>query len=85
MHHSDQPLPSELLAAMKEGLGATGTFPLGKLTESDEGEIAFRVAHRSGKVILDLGPKPVAWIGLTPEQADALADILRQHAAASRR
>jgi len=55
------------------------------MADTDRGEIRFAVRHSSGKVVLDFGPKPVTWVGMTPEQAETLAEVLRQHAAASRR
>lgn len=70
-------------AAKKEGLGATGKFPLGKLQESDEGELRLAVAHTPEKVVLNFG-KPVAWIGFTADQADEIANLLHEHARAIR-
>lgn len=77
MHHSDQPLPE------KELLGATGRFPEGKLTVDDRGEIAFSVTHVPGKVVLEFGGA-ASWIGFTPAQAEALAQMLVNHAIAVR-
>ena len=83
-HHSDKMEPQELpesLRRMFEGfeLGATGHFPEGKLVPSDEGEIQIAVTNQAGKVLLAFG-KEIAWIGFTPQQADEIADSLRQHA-----
>lgn len=75
MHHSSEPLEGE----MDDVLGATGEFPEGKLTESDEGEIRFRVGAKDGKVVLDLGA-PVAWVGMTVKQARDLGSSLIGHA-----
>ena len=61
------------------GLGATGRYPKGHLHPSDEGELRLAVVTKGDKVILSFG-KPVAWIGFDPEQAEGLADLLRQHA-----
>lgn len=61
------------------GLGPTGKFPRGKLTENDEGELRIAVGSRNGAVVMDFG-KPTSWIGFTPEQADQIADSLREHA-----
>jgi hypothetical protein len=58
-------------------------FPLGKLTPEDEGELRLGITHVDGKVVLDFG-KPVAWIGFTAEQAEQIADTLREHAASVR-
>ena len=70
MHHGDD-----------ANVGATGEFPEGKLNQNDEGEIRFGVAadREHNKIILNFG-KPVAWIGMSPGQAIALADLLRSKA-----
>jgi hypothetical protein len=70
--------PRELL---RQQFGATGRFPMGKLTETDEGEIAFGVAadKKTGKVIINFG-KPTAWLGMDREQALALAESLKSKA-----
>lgn len=83
-HHSSE-TSSDSLRALFADLapqrpGPTGAFPLGKLVPEDEGEIAIAFGHTEGKVVIDFG-KPVAWIGFTPEQADQIADTLREHAA----
>jgi hypothetical protein len=58
-------------------LGGTGRFPLGKLTQSDEGEIQFGIAAdlAKGKVVINFG-EPTAWIGFTAEQAEQIAESL---------
>ena len=56
-----------------------GEFPNGKLNTEDEGALACGVGHEKGVVKL-LFPKPVAWIGFTPEQAVGLAQDLLKHA-----
>ncbi len=61
-------------------LGATGQFPEGQLTEADEGEIRFGVTAVDGKVVLDFGT-PVTWMGMTPEQAKDLGQLLVERAA----
>lgn len=89
-HHSPQPLDddakSELLKQQQElveslvgKLGPTGSFPQGKLTESDEGELMFSVTTYRGQVIINFN-SPVQWAGLNPDQALALADALRRRA-----
>jgi hypothetical protein len=72
---------AELFGQYQQPFGATGRFPMGKLTESDEGEIAFGVAadKSAGKVIINFG-KPTAWVGMDREQALALAESLKQKA-----
>jgi hypothetical protein len=89
MHHSDEMKDmqqlEELLAKETERLelGATGQFPLGKLTDGDEGELRFGVTSARGKVIINFG-KPVAYIGMTKEQARELAETILKHAEKSR-
>jgi hypothetical protein len=60
-------------------LGPTGQFPEGKMNDADEGEIRVAIGQKDGKVVIDFG-SPVAWIGLTAEQAEDIASTLRQHA-----
>lgn len=60
-----------------EQLGATGLFPDGKFNEFDEGEIRFRAAHVDGKIVVDFG-KPVAWLGMSSNQAKDFARLLLQ-------
>lgn len=81
-HGSEQPESSELrqsmeLAAQQQQLGATGETPLGRVDETDEGEILMGVSHDPNKlkVFLNFG-KPVAWMGMTPEQARELGQSL---------
>jgi hypothetical protein len=68
----------------KEPLGATGRHPDGKLTPTDKGEIRFAVAHKPDNVIIDFGTQ-VAWIAMSPDQADELAKTLHKHAKKARR
>lgn len=82
MHHGDS-LPQEVIKELftKNKFGATGQFPEGKLNLDDEGEIIFGVARdpASGKIIINFN-KPVAWIGMSVNQAIDLANCLLQHA-----
>jgi hypothetical protein len=61
--------------------GATGSFPKGKIHESDEGEIRFRmVADKvNGVVIVDFG-SPVKWLGLPKAEAITIGEALIKHA-----
>lgn len=59
--------------------GETGKFPRGKLHADDEGELQMGVTVNQGTVILAFG-KPVAWLGLTPQIARALAATLIERA-----
>ena len=78
-HHFADPnlVPDSLIADLNQRLGATGRYPLGKLGDHDEGEIAFAVAAdpKSKKVLIDFG-KPVAFIGMTGAQAAELGRML---------
>lgn len=56
-------------------LGATGQHPDGKMTATDQGELKLAVSTMEGKVIMDFGT-PVAWVGMRPEQARAMATAL---------
>lgn len=69
----------------KKKLGATGKYPQGKLSSTDEGEIQFAVGSdpRARKVVIDFG-KPVAWLGMDPGDAEVLAQKLIEHARRAR-
>lgn len=82
-HHSSSQFDGDISAFRDAFLGPTGKYPQGKLTPKDEGEIRIAVGSKDGKVVMDFG-KPTAWIGMDPEQADAIADSLREHARAAR-
>ncbi len=56
-----------------------GEYPEGKINKDDEGALAFMIGVEDGKVVLKF-PKPVAWLGMPPEQAVQLAQILIQRA-----
>lgn len=64
--------------------GATGLFPQGQLTPNDEGQIRFVMKSEGGKVVVDFGT-PVAWIGMTPQEACDLAGDLVKFARATAR
>lgn len=78
--------PKALLAFKpwnKREMGATSRHPQGRLTDDDEGELKMGVAHDTldGLVKINFG-KPVAWLGLPPENAIALAETILKHARA---
>ena len=54
-------------------------FPHGKLNQHDEGALAYAVGTEGGKVCIRF-PKPVTWIGMTPDDAMDLAQALINHA-----
>jgi hypothetical protein len=79
-HHSSSDDERKALhAAMK---GIFGEYPDGRLSPDDEGGIAMAVSHVAGRVKLTF-PKPVAWLGLRPEEAIGLAQLLIDHAKAA--
>jgi hypothetical protein len=53
--------------------GATGKFSDGKISPDDEGDLRFSLFIQHGRLILDFG-KPVAWIGLTADQAKEIGE-----------
>ncbi len=65
--------------SLNEKLGKTHQHPEGRLTPQDEGAIKFAVGVKDGKVIIDYGT-PVSWIGMPPEQAMELAQLLIKRA-----
>ena len=68
-----------------EKLGATGEHPKGKLREDDEGalKLAVGVDPNTLNVIIDFGT-PVAWLGMTPDDATDLAAVLIKQAGEAR-
>lgn len=66
-------------------LGATGAFPDGKLDKTDEGEIQMSVSSTSkGLVRIDFG-KPVAWLAMSPSEAEGFAALIKSAADRVRR
>ena len=74
-HHSNR-IPQELSDAMKSLMGE---YPNGRLNAEDSGALAVAFSHENGVVKMEF-PKPVAWIGFTPQQAIKIAQTLIQHA-----
>lgn len=60
--------------------GATGTFPDGRASPDDEGEIIFGVGVRGNLVIVDFGT-PVKWLGIPHDTAVELAESILKAAA----
>ena len=54
-------------------------YPNGKLNDDDEGALDMAVTVEKGTVMIYF-PKPVEWIGLPPDMAIALGQILIQRA-----
>jgi len=63
-------------------LGATGEHSEGKIREDDEGDLKLAVGidPDSKNIIIDFG-KSVAWLGMTPDDAIGLAEVLTKKAA----
>jgi hypothetical protein len=58
--------------------GAVGSYPDGVLRKGDSGLIQFAIGEQDGKVVIDFGT-PVAWMGMTPQQAaDFASSLLRK-------
>lgn len=69
----------------KRDLGATGQFPMGQLSDEDEGELKMGVARDplDGLVHVNFG-KPTAWFAMPPEGAISLAKLLLKNAGVKR-
>lgn len=65
----------------KRPIGATGTHPMGQISDDDEGGLKMAVAYDKldGLVRIEFG-KPVAWLALPPPDAMQLARLLAKHA-----
>lgn len=74
-HHGNKP-DQALHDAMKQ---VFGEFPQGKLNEDDAGGIAMSIGVENQRVVLRF-PKPVAWIGMTGDEAYEMAQMLLKHA-----
>jgi len=73
-HHSSQ--MSEMMRSLM------GEYPNGRMNKDDAGAIAMSCGVESGRVVLKF-PKPVAWLGMTPDEAMGLAEVLVKHARAA--
>lgn len=78
-HEGIRKLLSEMKASTSNFRGPIGAYPDGMLTKHDEGSIQFAIGEKDGKVVLDFGA-PVAWIGVTPQQAMDIAATLMKRA-----
>lgn len=74
---------SELLKRFEEErLGtAKREFPEGRICDDDDGSITFKIGADPDKnvVVLEFS-KPTAWVGMQPQQAIELAQMLIKHA-----
>lgn len=57
--------------ARKLGIGPTGKYPDGKISQKDEGELGIGVVDYKGCVLLVFGKK-IAWLALRPDQAQLI-------------
>lgn len=78
-HHGNQPHNAAMHEMMKKLMGE---HPNGRLNADDAGAVAMAVGVESGRVVLQF-PKPVAWIGMTPDEAIGLAETLVKQARAA--
>ena len=76
-HHSSNPEENAKMSEMMRKI--FGEHPDGRLNDEDEGAIAMAVGSENGRVRLNF-PKPVRWVGMTPDEAIGLAESLIQHA-----
>ncbi len=77
-HHGNN--PPHVQKALSEALRSLlGEYPDGRMNANDEGAIAFAVGVEAGRVVLRF-PKPVAWMGMSGDEALELAQLLIQHA-----
>ena len=77
-HHGQTPphIQRQLSDSMRQ---VFGEFPNGKLNDDDSGALAFSVSTEAGRVVVRF-PKPVAWMGMTGDEAMELAQLLLKHA-----
>jgi hypothetical protein len=61
-------------------LGPLGDFPEDQLTAEDSGALRLAITTYQGRVIIDFGEDPVAWIGMPPDVAEELAASLIEYA-----
>jgi hypothetical protein len=77
-HHGHN--PPDVQQALSDAMGRIfGEHPNGKMNADDAGALAFAVGVEAGRVVLRF-PKPVAWMGMTGDEALELAQLLLRHA-----
>jgi hypothetical protein len=74
-HHSSEP-KKELQQAMRSLMGE---YPDGRLNAADAGAVAMQVGVEEGRVVMHFA-KPVAWVGLSGDEAMQWAQTLIKHA-----
>ena len=60
-------------------LGATGTYPQGKLTEDDEGAVRMAIGIVDNKVMIDFGTM-LQWVAMSREEAIEFAGMIIEKA-----
>lgn len=76
-HHSSNPEEDgRLHKAMQEMFGE---FPDGKLNPDDAGQLPFLIGVENERVVIQY-PKLIAWLGMTPDEAIGMAELLVKHA-----
>jgi hypothetical protein len=82
-HHSEGHSQSELIKRFEKQLSGMQerTWGQGRISGDDDGELAFVVSsgQQPNIVRIDFG-KPVEWLGLPPQEAVQLAQLLIKHA-----
>lgn len=82
-HHSEGHSQSKLIKRFEKQLSGLQerTWGRGRISGDDDGELAFVVSSGKtpGIVRVDFG-KPVEWLGLPPQEAVELAQLLIKHA-----
>lgn len=87
-HHGDIPFEerqSELLKRFQQQQEGTAQrqWPNGRINSDDDGELAFAIGpgDKAETIVVNFG-KPVEWVGMPPDQAIQLAQLLIKHARA---
>lgn len=63
--------------AKKMGLGATGNFPDGKISNIDEGDLVFALSYNKKHKIFYLNfGKPVSWLAIPKDEALKFANVI---------
>jgi hypothetical protein len=67
-----------------EQIGIPANSGSGGLEEVDQGGLRVSVTHDEQGIRVHFGSRPIAWLGLLPDQAILMAKLLLQHAGAKR-
>lgn len=86
-HHGHNPegwpfgkTPPDVQRSLSDAMSRLlGEHPNGRMNADDAGALAFAVGTEAGRVVVRF-PKPVAWIGMTGDEALGLAQLLIKHA-----